>query len=146
MLRLSYNCSIGLSRLCAKSEFGLFRRQHHCRNCGQSVCDSCSPATFTIPDFEPESSGVSAPMRVCTPCLCVLQMTRFTSNGRQVQFVRNVRDHDPRDVEYVTRAFTTPSVRAPFGLHRATDGFTFSPYHLMHVLLLCTDECIHFSI
>ncbi|KAJ3613157.1 hypothetical protein NHX12_019409 [Muraenolepis orangiensis] len=37
--------------------------KHHCRACGQGVCDECSPERRAVP-----SRGWDHPVRVCTPC------------------------------------------------------------------------------
>mmetsp|Transcript_23627 Transcript_23627/g.33329 ORF Transcript_23627/g.33329 Transcript_23627/m.33329 type:complete len:263 (-) Transcript_23627:107-895(-) len=46
-----------------KVKFGLLKRQHHCRNCGGSVCDKCSTKTAPIPKF-----NYVDPVRVCEGC------------------------------------------------------------------------------
>jgi hypothetical protein len=51
---------------CAKCrvEFGfLWNRQHHCRNCGQSVCSSCSESEIPVLEYDFE-----IPVRVCDMC------------------------------------------------------------------------------
>ena len=42
--------------------FSFYRRKHHCRNCGNLVCYSCSPSRLPTPN----SKG--KPVRVCTAC------------------------------------------------------------------------------
>ena len=37
--------------------------QHHCRNCGKSVCTTCSEKRASLPHF-----GVNEPTRVCDIC------------------------------------------------------------------------------
>nr|XP_029723032.1 protein RUFY3-like [Aedes albopictus] len=44
-------------------EFSMTRRKHHCRNCGNIFCSSCSEHMSVIPG---EASG--KPMRVCDSC------------------------------------------------------------------------------
>jgi hypothetical protein len=39
-----------------------FRRHHHCRACGASVCSTCSPAVKCVP-------GYTADQRVCSKCV-----------------------------------------------------------------------------
>ncbi|XP_074660644.1 zinc finger FYVE domain-containing protein 1-like isoform X2 [Tubulanus polymorphus] len=46
-----------------KSEFGPKLRIHHCRSCGEGVCDECSPALRRVP-----SRGWDEPVRVCKNC------------------------------------------------------------------------------
>ncbi|RHZ63724.1 hypothetical protein Glove_328g26 [Diversispora epigaea] len=64
-------------RRCRK-RFGLFVRKHHCRKCGQVVCDRCSTARVPLPSSQvlSESStgnGLNTnqstqPVRVCDSC------------------------------------------------------------------------------
>ncbi|KAG7274313.1 LOW QUALITY PROTEIN: hypothetical protein CRUP_024008 [Coryphaenoides rupestris] len=52
--------------LCCHScrrEFTAKLSKHHCRACGQGVCDDCSPERRSVP-----SRGWDHPVRVCTPC------------------------------------------------------------------------------
>jgi hypothetical protein len=51
-----------LCMICS-SEFSLFLRRHHCRICGDLVCDSCSDQTIVI--TERRDCG---PVRVCNCC------------------------------------------------------------------------------
>jgi hypothetical protein len=44
--------------------FGLFTRKHHCRQCGEIVCYSCSQQRLHLPSLE-EPGG----SRVCTRCM-----------------------------------------------------------------------------
>ncbi|KAL8583835.1 hypothetical protein ACOMHN_040304 [Nucella lapillus] len=52
-------------RECAvcKEEFTAKRPIHHCRDCGQGVCDDCSPARSKVP-----LRGWDSPVRVCNTC------------------------------------------------------------------------------
>lgn len=43
--------------------FGFFRRQHHCRNCGRVVCGDHSDHRFLLEDL-----GYHEPVRVCDTC------------------------------------------------------------------------------
>jgi hypothetical protein len=47
-------------RLCG-GRWGLLRRRHHCRACGQLVCDDCSRARMAVPGSENQK-------RVCDLC------------------------------------------------------------------------------
>lgn len=44
-------------------EFTAKLSKHHCRACGQGVCDDCSPERRAVP-----SRGWDHPVRVCTSC------------------------------------------------------------------------------
>ena len=52
------SCSI-----CGKA-FMLFRRQHHCRNCGKVICSSHSKMVNNLVDL-----GYSSKVRVCVGCV-----------------------------------------------------------------------------
>ncbi|KAI9913802.1 hypothetical protein PsorP6_005639 [Peronosclerospora sorghi] len=53
--------------LCAV-KFGYFRKRHHCRNCGASVCGQHSRPRVPLPQF-----GLFQPTRVCDCCFDALQ-------------------------------------------------------------------------
>lgn len=55
--------------LCSK-EFGLFRRKHHCRNCGNLACSECSENMVLIPD-----STYTGRERCCDDCYNLLTTT-----------------------------------------------------------------------
>lgn len=51
---------------CCNEHFGIWRRKHHCRLCGQVVCWACSSRTFLIAGYE---DGVDdRPARACDVC------------------------------------------------------------------------------
>ncbi|CAH0558887.1 unnamed protein product [Brassicogethes aeneus] len=47
-------------KACSK-EFNLTRRKHHCRNCGEIFCNSCSDNSMSLPSS-------AKPVRVCDDC------------------------------------------------------------------------------
>lgn len=51
-------------------EFAMYRRRHHCRNCGKCVCVDCSDKYFPLDEPTQAVSGASPKKleRVCTPC------------------------------------------------------------------------------
>jgi len=51
-------------RQCNK-EFSIARRKHHCRNCGEIFCHSCSDNTMPLPSS-------AKPVRVCDLCHTLL--------------------------------------------------------------------------
>jgi FYVE zinc finger len=49
--------------VCSK-EFGIFRRQHHCRKCGKVICGSHSVIIKSL-----EELGYMSRVRICTNCV-----------------------------------------------------------------------------
>lgn len=47
--------------------FTLLRRRHHCRNCGQIYCNTCSSHAMRLSQF-----GYTKPVRVCDPCFVAI--------------------------------------------------------------------------
>lgn len=62
--------------VCAQS-FGFFRWPHHCRCCGNLVCNSCSPEVVVI--FELKEMG---PVRVCIQCYWGQDPVHVSNLGR----------------------------------------------------------------
>ncbi|SAM67321.1 probable cytokinesis protein Don1 [Ustilago bromivora] len=46
--------------------FGMWRRKHHCRLCGQVVCRTCSQRSFLIPSYQ--EGEPDRPARACDRC------------------------------------------------------------------------------
>lgn len=55
-----------------KATFTVFRRRHHCRNCGKVFCARCSANSVPLPRY-----GQLKPVRVCNRCF-IYQVTPFT--------------------------------------------------------------------
>ena len=66
-------------RLCAEP-FTAFRRRHHCRLCGQLVCDYCSRARRVV-------KGSARPKRVCSHCVL-----RASASAIEKDFPGKLRD------------------------------------------------------
>ena len=61
---------------CSKA-FGLFRRDHHCRNCGGNFCGTCTTHSTPIPKY-----GFVSPVRVCDKCYkAIFKEMRNESDG-----------------------------------------------------------------
>ncbi|KAL2077244.1 hypothetical protein ACEWY4_026748 [Coilia grayii] len=56
-----------------QKEFSISRRKHHCRNCGDIYCNSCSGNELALPSYP-------KPVRVCDICHSLL-LQRSTSTG-----------------------------------------------------------------
>ena len=57
---------LALQCMICNRDFDLFHRKHHCRACGQIICDACSPNGFYIP-------GQSKSNRACLKCFDTLK-------------------------------------------------------------------------
>jgi FYVE zinc finger len=55
---------------CCQSPFSFFNRKHHCRRCGQVVCDDCSKSRLPLPTHK----GV---VRVCAGCVELIHAVVF---------------------------------------------------------------------
>lgn len=53
--------------LICKSKFNLFRRRHHCRNCGILACSKCTSFRANLPKYH-----LYTPQRICIDCITVL--------------------------------------------------------------------------
>ncbi|PWN43121.1 hypothetical protein IE81DRAFT_329781 [Ceraceosorus guamensis] len=53
--------------VCAEA-FGMWRRKHHCRLCGQVVCWACSQRSFLIARYEDDGGEAEKPARACDAC------------------------------------------------------------------------------
>ncbi|KAM8908475.1 RUN and FYVE domain-containing protein 1 [Spinachia spinachia] len=56
-----------------EKEFSIARRKHHCRNCGDIYCNSCSSNELALPSYP-------RPVRVCDVCHALL-LQRSSSTG-----------------------------------------------------------------
>ncbi|XP_055323880.1 RUN and FYVE domain-containing protein 2 isoform X3 [Sitodiplosis mosellana] len=57
-------------------EFSLTRRKHHCRNCGEIFCNSCSEQVAPLPN---DQGQMSKPVRVCDGCWQIINAARITA-------------------------------------------------------------------
>lgn len=56
-----------------KKEFSISRRKHHCRNCGDIFCNTCSSNELALPSYP-------KPVRVCDNCHTLL-LQQCSSNS-----------------------------------------------------------------
>lgn len=54
-------------------EFGITRRKHHCRNCGEIFCHNCSEQMAPLPNAQGQ---LGKPVRVCDGCWEIINATR----------------------------------------------------------------------
>ncbi len=54
---------LAISCMKCERDFNVFRRIHHCRNCGKCFCQGCSSYWMPIMQF-----GYSKPVRICGDC------------------------------------------------------------------------------
>ena len=59
-----------------RSQFTLTNRVHHCRNCGNAVCNACSSKRLELPNY-----GFNDPVRVCETCYSSKVDGRSVSNA-----------------------------------------------------------------
>lgn len=58
-------------------QFTMWRRRHHCRNCGLVFCNRCSAHSIPLPQF-----GIVRPVRVCNRCKVLIQ---YPDNHHRIQ-------------------------------------------------------------
>uniref|UniRef100_A0A8C6UZI7 RUN and FYVE domain containing 2 n=2 Tax=Neogobius melanostomus TaxID=47308 RepID=A0A8C6UZI7_9GOBI len=76
-------------KLCEK-EFSISRRKHHCRNCGEIFCNSCSDNELPLP-------ASPKPVRVCDTCHALL-LQRCSSNTTYSHHCKRNNIRKPRKV------------------------------------------------
>ena len=55
--------------VCEKT-FTLFNRKHHCRLCGEVICQHCSAYAYVMPQQQPAGGGGGAEkVRACRTCV-----------------------------------------------------------------------------
>ncbi|GBG83186.1 hypothetical protein CBR_g36802 [Chara braunii] len=83
--------------------FNVFRRKHHCRSCGKTVCGEHSSNTKVLPQF-----GMSTPVRVCDTCF---EMPSIDTSLSREQSASNLEttlsDAEPLETENEVRRIST---------------------------------------
>eukprot|EP00924_Labyrinthula_sp_SR-Ha-C_P005889 snap_masked-scaffold_14-processed-gene-8.12-mRNA-1 protein AED:0.02 eAED:0.02 QI:85/1/1/1/0.66/0.5/4/195/633 len=62
-----------LSCTACSKPFGSFNRRHHCRNCGEVFCKSCSRKTLPLPEL---NYARTDPQRLCEACFTQISISR----------------------------------------------------------------------
>lgn len=108
-------CKVTSTQVCS-NKFSWLRRQHHCRNCGQAVCNPCSRHREAI-----HGMGYPQPQRICSPCTRVLHPDR-KPRPRSQKLTRN--RAAAASVSYITTPFQLE------GLFNKSCRFQTPPKHL----------------
>lgn len=70
-----------------KCSFNTFRRRHHCRCCGRTLCAEHSSDQMALPQF-----GLLSPVRVCSKCYNDAPRSGKSDGGASVNGVNSVTD------------------------------------------------------
>ncbi|KNA13690.1 hypothetical protein SOVF_114420 isoform B [Spinacia oleracea] len=68
-----------------KCSFNAFRRRHHCRCCGRTLCNEHSSDQMPLPQF-----GIHNDVRVCSDCFNCLSKSTVNSLGPSAQRINSV--------------------------------------------------------
>ncbi|KAJ1978834.1 hypothetical protein H4R34_003057 [Dimargaris verticillata] len=68
--------------------FGWSRKKHHCHNCGQVLCDECTPHRWELPRF-----GYDSPVRVCGLCHRLLEIATMDTPTLMMLPIRTLRSY-----------------------------------------------------
>ncbi|KAI5650241.1 hypothetical protein M9H77_36246 [Catharanthus roseus] len=90
-----------------KCSFTTFRRRHHCRCCGRTLCAEHSSQQMALPQF-----GVSSPVRVCADCFNDSSRLKKDEEPSVSNGVSAVTDSIARlDVDSVAESNSEPTVK-----------------------------------
>ena len=71
------------------TDFGVFCRRHHCRNCGDIFCDKCTQGRAAL-----TADKDAQPVRVCDRCLAEVTQRLLTSTKETSSKAMAQRSHD----------------------------------------------------
>lgn len=93
---------------CCSEAFGLWRRKHHCRLCGQVVCWACSTRNFLIASYE--EGEQDRPARACDPCYESVFPEAQTSQSQHIDAQRRPESQRPdSEVSVIPSSPSTPT-------------------------------------
>ncbi|KAF5791024.1 putative chromatin regulator PHD family [Helianthus annuus] len=88
-----------------KCSFNTFRRRHHCRCCGRTLCAEHSSDQMALPQF-----GLHSPVRVCSNCYNDASRSGKSDGGASVNGANSVTDSVARlDISAPSNSDTTQS-------------------------------------
>ncbi|KAM0033967.1 putative chromatin regulator PHD family [Helianthus debilis subsp. tardiflorus] len=88
-----------------KCSFNTFRRRHHCRCCGRTLCAEHSSDQMALPQF-----GLHSPVRVCSNCYNDASRSGKSDGGASVNGANSVTDSVARlDISEPSNSDTTQS-------------------------------------
>jgi hypothetical protein len=93
---------------CHTTKFSAYNRRHHCRNCGNIICDGCSKKRFLLLHLD------AKPVRVCDECYTKLNNnTPPTIDSRSSQRDRTADSSDSDGDENTQQDTPTPTTFYP---------------------------------
>lgn len=104
--------------------FGMWRRKHHCRLCGQVVCWTCSQRSFLIPSYQDGEPDRQA--RACDGCYDSVFPPDAAEEAEAAAAAEASAAPDSADMSSVPTTGTDGSVAQAFGAYRigASDADT----------------------
>lgn len=98
--------------------FGMWRRKHHCRLCGQVVCWTCSQRSFLIPSYH--DGEPDRPARACDRCYDSVFPPEVTEDGEASAAPEANAGPESAEMSSVPSTSTDDSVAQTLGAYRLT--------------------------